>query len=106
MATASMLMRARETKRHPITSLRFSFGRRRRDLLLRSNDSACIPCAGSLRLGREAATNSQQRSLTLNKKSNMKTRYLLLVVCAAAVLGAYAAEPTAHSPVVALRFVL
>ena len=35
----------------------------------------------------------------------MKTEHLLLLVCAATVLGAYAAEPTATPPVVALRFV-
>ena len=35
----------------------------------------------------------------------MKTQPLLLLACAATVLGAYAAEPTANPPVVALRFV-
>jgi hypothetical protein len=36
----------------------------------------------------------------------MKTQHLLLLACAATVLGAYAAEPTPNPPVVALRFVL
>ena len=35
----------------------------------------------------------------------MRTQHLLLLACAAAVLGAYAAEPTFDPPVVALRFV-
>ena len=35
----------------------------------------------------------------------MKTQHLLLLACAATVLGAYAAEPTSNPPVVALRFV-
>ena len=35
----------------------------------------------------------------------MKTQHLLLLACAATVLSVYAAEPTANSPVVALRFV-
>lgn len=35
----------------------------------------------------------------------MKTQHLLLLACAAIVLGASAAEPTSKSPVVALRFV-
>jgi len=35
----------------------------------------------------------------------MKTEHLLLLVCAATVLGAYAAEPTSNPAVVALRFV-
>ena len=35
----------------------------------------------------------------------MKTQHLLLLACAATVLGAYAAEPTSDSPVVALRYV-
>ena len=35
----------------------------------------------------------------------MKTQHLLLLACAATVLGAFAAEPTSNSPVVALRFV-
>jgi hypothetical protein len=34
----------------------------------------------------------------------MKTQHLLLLACAATVLGAYAAEPTSNPPVVALRF--
>ena len=36
----------------------------------------------------------------------MKTQHLLLLGCATAVLGAYAAEPTSNAPVVALRFAL
>ena len=36
----------------------------------------------------------------------MKTQHLLLLACAATVLGAYAAELTSNPPVVALRFVL
>jgi hypothetical protein len=35
----------------------------------------------------------------------MKTQHLLLLACAASVIGAYAAEPASNSPVVALRFV-
>src|SRR3954454_9995214 len=35
----------------------------------------------------------------------MKTQHLLLLVCAATVLGAAAAEPPSNHPVVALRFV-
>ena len=35
----------------------------------------------------------------------MKTQHLLLLACAATVLGVYAAEPTSNPPVVALRFV-
>ena len=35
----------------------------------------------------------------------MKTQHLLLLACAATVLGADAAEPTSNPPVVALRFV-
>ena len=35
----------------------------------------------------------------------MKTQHLLFLVCAATVLGAYAAAPAAEPPVVALRFV-
>jgi hypothetical protein len=35
----------------------------------------------------------------------MKTPHLLLLACAATVLGAYAAEPTSNPPVVALCFV-
>jgi hypothetical protein len=34
----------------------------------------------------------------------MKTQHLLLLSCAATVLGAYAAEPASNAPVVALRF--
>jgi len=36
----------------------------------------------------------------------MKTQHLLLLVCAATVLGASAAEPASNPPVVALRYVL
>ena len=36
----------------------------------------------------------------------MKTRHLLLLACAATVLGASAAEPASNPPLVALRFVL
>ena len=35
----------------------------------------------------------------------MKTQHLLFLVCAATVLGAYAAAPATEPPVVALRFV-
>jgi hypothetical protein len=35
----------------------------------------------------------------------MKTRHLLLLACAATVLGAFAVEPSSNPPVVALRFV-
>jgi hypothetical protein len=35
----------------------------------------------------------------------MKTQHLLLLVCSAVVLGAYAAVPVAEPPVVALHFV-
>jgi hypothetical protein len=35
----------------------------------------------------------------------MKTQHLLILACAAIVIGAYAAEPTSNTPVVALRFV-
>ena len=35
----------------------------------------------------------------------MKAEHLLLLACAATVLGASAAEPTSNPPVVALRFV-
>jgi len=36
----------------------------------------------------------------------MKTQHLLVLACAATVLGAYAAEPASNPPVVALRIVL
>jgi hypothetical protein len=36
----------------------------------------------------------------------MRTQPLLLLACAATVLGSYAAEPTSKPPVVALRFAL
>ena len=36
----------------------------------------------------------------------MKTQHLLLLACAAAVLGASAAEPASNPPVVALRYAL
>jgi hypothetical protein len=42
----------------------------------------------------------------LNQQQHtMKTKYLLLLVCAATVLGTHAAEPASNPPVVALCFV-